>query len=184
MDYESFGRLTTPHATAMVHVAAALVGRADAEDAVQEALVRAWRAWPSLRDAGAARAWLLRITVNVCRNWQAGHFGTHQRSTEPLNAADAPTPHPALVGCGPGDSGHAVALDLRSAVRQLPEELRQIVALRFYAGMDSTEIGAALDLPPPTVRTRLRRALVQLRQRLGASDDPTVSDTLRLAEGG
>lgn len=41
----------------------------------------------------------------------------------------------------------------------LPEELAQVVRMRYYAGMDSTEIGQALGLPPPTVRARLRRAL-------------------------
>jgi RNA polymerase sigma-70 factor (ECF subfamily) len=56
------------HITTMVRVAAALVGVADAEDAVQEALMRAWQGWPGLRDRAALRGWLLRITVNVCRN--------------------------------------------------------------------------------------------------------------------
>jgi DNA-directed RNA polymerase specialized sigma24 family protein len=70
----------TPHTAAMACVAAALVGMADAEDAAQEALLRAWQNWSSLRDGGAAHTWLLRITVNVCHNWQSGHFGTTRRN--------------------------------------------------------------------------------------------------------
>ena len=48
--------------------------------------------------------------------------------------------------------------------------MRMVVALRFYAGMDSTEIGDLLGVSPATIRGRLRRALLALRQALGASD--------------
>jgi RNA polymerase sigma factor (sigma-70 family) len=121
------------------------VGLADAEDAAQEALLRAWRAWGDLRDEEAVRAWLLRITVNVCRNWQAGRFGTHRRRIEPLGEAEQDAPPAALIRAGPGTLSHTAALDLRHAVTRLPADLRQIVALRFYAGMDVTEIGLALE---------------------------------------
>src|SRR5690242_4747394 len=58
------------HAEAARHVALALIGPADAEDAAQEALVRGWQAWATLRDPAAIRPWLLRITVNICRDWR------------------------------------------------------------------------------------------------------------------
>lgn len=167
MEYERFGSLVGPHTDAMARVAAALVGMADAEDAAQEALMRAWRAWPSLREAGAVRTWLLRITTNVCRNWQAGHFGTHRRATQSLDAAAT---HELLYRAGisgPGSVAHTDALDLHEAVAGLSDELRHIVALRFYAGMDATEIGELLDTPPATIRTRLRRAMMLLRDALG-----------------
>lgn len=173
MDYERFARLVSPHTTTLARVASALVGGADAEDAAQEALLRAWQSWPSLREAGAVRAWLLRITINVCRNWQAGHFGTHRQRTQPLSDA---LDERFLALRGPGDGDHARSLDLRAAVAALPEDLRVIVALRFYVGLDSPEIGAALDLPAATVRTRLRRALLLLRERLGTDPElPAVS---------
>jgi RNA polymerase sigma-70 factor (ECF subfamily) len=178
MDHESFIRDVSPHVRAMTHVAGTLVGQADAEDAAQEALVRAWCGWGDLRDGGAVRAWLLRVTVNVCRNWQAGRFGTHRRQTEPLGEADDDAMPAALIRAGPGTLGHAAALDLRRAVTHLPDDLRQIVALRFYADMDATEIGLALDMPPATVRTRLRRALQRLRDRLSADDDGPQKDVL------
>jgi RNA polymerase sigma factor (sigma-70 family) len=168
MEYDRFVALVTPYTADMGRVAVALVGAADAEDAAQEALLRAWNGWPSLREAGAVRGWLLRITVNVCRNWQAGHFGTHRRRTEALGPRHdvIPLAGPAL----PGTTEHAGALDLRRAVAALPADLLIVVNLRFYAGLDATEIGAALDIPPATVRTRLRRALQQLRVRLGDSE--------------
>ena len=81
MEHERFTELVTPHIGAMARTAAALVGLADAEDAAQEALVRAWNSWASLREEYAVSAWLLRIAVNVCHNWQGGRFGTRQRLT-------------------------------------------------------------------------------------------------------
>jgi RNA polymerase sigma-70 factor, ECF subfamily len=183
MEHERFAALVTPHSRMMLRVAAALVGVPDAEDAVQEALLRAWRGWLMLRDAESVRAWLLRITANVCANWQAGRFGTNQRRTLPLELWEtselAPPegfPH-SLDGTaddpfarsGPGTTRHAAALDLRHAVAALDHDLRIVVALRFYAGMDSTEIGGMLDIPPATVRTRLHRALLRLRDGLAHS---------------
>jgi len=124
-----------------------------------------------LREPGAARTWLLRITVNVCRNWRAGRFGTTRRLNEPLDRAlrDAA---PDEYG---GESHDADALDMRQAVMALPIDLRRVVALRFYAGMDSSQIGTILELPAATVRTRLRRALELLRRDLSACEtDPSM----------
>lgn len=163
--YERFSSLVAPHTRAMARVAAALVGLADAEDAAQEALLRAWQHFPALRDFGAMHTWLLRITVNVCRNWQSGRFGTTRRQNEPLDDAF----HGALSARDESNGlASADALDLRQAIARLPIGLRRVVALRFYAGMDSTTLGSVLDLPAATVRTRLRRALELLRQDLTA----------------
>ncbi len=167
-DDESFAALAPPHTAAMLRVAAALVGLADAEDAAQEALTRAWQAWPTLRDPSALRPWLLQITVNVCRQWQRGGFGRRLRATLPLpegeNAALA------LLDADLGASDHTGSLDLRAAVNALDPVLRIVVALRYYGGMDATEIGAALDAPPATIRTRLRRALALLRDQLSTPE--------------
>ncbi|MGH2517410.1 MAG: RNA polymerase sigma factor, partial [Ktedonobacterales bacterium] len=165
-DYTRFVALVPEHMEAVVRVAAALVGAADAEDAAQEAVVRAWRAWTALRDPAAMRPWLLRIAVNVCHDWRRGSFGVRQRLTGPLEDAEG---FAAMVA-DPGALDVAAALDLREAVNRLDPDLRVVVALRYYAGMDATEIGAALDIPPATVRTRLRRALHTLRDRLQAAD--------------
>jgi RNA polymerase sigma-70 factor (ECF subfamily) len=164
-DHELFNALVAQHAQAVLGVAAAIVGAADAEDAGQEAIVRAWRAWPMLREREAFRAWLLRITVNVCRDWQRGRFGTRRRLNQSLDEAETAAPL-AMLGADPGGSDHTAALDLRHAINQLEDDLRLAVVLRYYAGMDATEIGAALGVPPATIRTRLRRALQSLRERL------------------
>ncbi|HET9111687.1 MAG TPA: RNA polymerase sigma factor [Ktedonobacterales bacterium] len=165
-DLGEFSALIGAHAATLTHVAAALVGVSDAEDAAQEAIVRAWRAWPELRDRTAARAWLISITINVCRDWLRGRFGARRRLTESLTG-DGDEPRAiAQIDADPGASDHAAALDLRHAITTLDEDLRVIVALRYYSGLDSTTIGAALGLPAATVRTKLRRALGLLREQL------------------
>ncbi|MGE5334863.1 MAG: RNA polymerase sigma factor [Nitrososphaerota archaeon] len=161
MDYERFAPLVTPHTATITRMAAALVGIADAEDAAQEALVRAWRAWPGLREADSTRAWLAQITVNVCRTWRARSQsrGDMDHLDALISTEEAPT---ATLGA----NSHINALDLRQALLTLRADLRQIIALRFYIGMDSTEIGELLSESPATIRTRQRRALMQLRRAL------------------
>lgn len=157
------------HAESARRVALALIGPADAEDAVQEALVRGWQAWATLRNPAAVRPWLLSITVNVCRSWQRGRFGTHRRFSEALE--DANQRPLAYIVSHPGASFPTAALDLRNAINQLDESLRVVVVLRYYGGLDATEIGEALDIPSSTVRGRLSRALTLLRASLGDSGD-------------
>ena len=162
MDYERFAPLVTPHTATMTRMAAALVGIPDAEDAAQEALMRAWRAWPGLREADSTRAWLMQITVNVCRTWRA-----RRQNHGELDYLDTMIPAEGVASITLGASDHITALDLRQALLTLSADLRQIIALRFYIGMDSTEIGELLSESPATVRTRLRRAIIQLRRALG-----------------
>jgi RNA polymerase sigma-70 factor (ECF subfamily) len=164
------------HKGVMICVAAALVGPADAEDAAQEASLRAWRSWSDVRDAQAIRSWLLRITVNICRDWLRGRFGTRVRRTQSLDAGG----DIAILDIDPGGTHHTAALDLRAAINRLEEPLRIVVVLRYYADLDSTEIGVALAVPSATVRTRLRRALELLQDAL-ATDPPL--DVMR-AQGG
>jgi RNA polymerase sigma-70 factor (ECF subfamily) len=157
-----------PHMPAVMRIATALVGTLDAEDAAQEALVRAWRATGDRSTIAAPRAWLLRITTNLCTDWARGRFGTRRRVTTSLDAADGADAL-ATLECDPGTSDHTGALDLRRAVNALERDLRVVVALRYYAGLDSGEIGELLGLPAATVRTRLRRALTHLRDQLSTS---------------
>lgn len=171
MELDQFAPLVLPHTATMARVAAAIVGVADAEDAAQEALVRAWRAWPDLREATAARSWLLRITVNICRTWRARDHASQQVALDLLDAETLEV-GPLITGEAVGAESHASVLDLRQAILTLSDDLRLIVALRFYAGMDSTAIGELLGEVPATVRSRLRRALIQLRETLDPATSP------------
>jgi len=149
-----------------LRVAAALVGSALAEDAAQEAMLRAWRSWDELRDVAAARPWLLRITVNICRSWLRSRVGLTQTREGPLPDDDTPQALYELSALDPGAATWIEQFDLREALLALPTELKLVVTLRYFGGMDSSEIGHALGLPAATVRSRLRRALLLLRDYL------------------
>ncbi|MGH2517842.1 MAG: RNA polymerase sigma factor [Ktedonobacterales bacterium] len=168
-DAERFAAQVPPLVPAMLRAAAALVGPADAEDAAQEAITHAWQSWSTLRNTESLRPWLLRITVNICYQWHRGRFGTRLRHTEPLPETESAAF--ARLDADPGASDATAALDLRQAVNTLPDDLRIIVLLRYFGGMDASEVGAALGVPPATVRTRLRRALMTLRTQLRSPDD-------------
>jgi RNA polymerase sigma-70 factor (ECF subfamily) len=181
-----FAAIVPVHAAAMVRVAAALVGAAEAEDAAQEAAMHAWQAWSTLRDVNAVRPWLLQITVNVCRHWQRGLKWQQQAHLQSLPEDDDSSPFLAVLDTDPGTSDHTGALDLRAAINALPSDLRTVVVLRFYAGLDATEIGEALSIPSGTVRSRLHRALLQLHERLlpsSSSLPPTAPTTRHDTEG-
>lgn len=184
-DAASFAALVPRHTSAMLHVAASLVGMDDAEDAAQEAVMRAWQAWPTLREEAAARAWLITITVNVCRQWRRGAYGRHARMTRPLPVGEESGEELlAILHADPGASDHLGSMDLRAAINQLRPEFRLVVALRYYAGLDATEIGAALGIPPATARTRLRRALELLRLQLRISGEGTSARARLVPQGG
>jgi RNA polymerase sigma-70 factor, ECF subfamily len=129
------------------------------------------------RDEGSLRAWLLRITVNVCRGWQRGSQGQQMRLTRAM-----PDDEQDSAGLGtlaapqdePGTSDHAGALDLRQAVRSLPPHFR-VVVLRYYGGLQASEIADILSVPPVTIRTRHHRALLLLRERLEVEGVDTLA---------
>ncbi len=164
----SFGTVVPPHVPAMLRLAAALIGPAEAEDAVQEASMRAWQSWSRLRSVDSVRPWLLQITLNVCRQWRRGLKGHQQAHLQPLPEDNDTQQHHllAMLEADPGTSNHTGALDLRAAINALPADLRLVVVLRFYTGLDATEIGEMLSIPAGTVRSRLHRALLQMRERL------------------
>src|SRR5215813_8071578 len=137
-DRLSFTSLVPQHAAALRRTAAAIVGWPDAEDAAQEAILHAWRAWETLGDLDAVRSWLLRITVNLCLQWRRGPYGKRRASTQLLR--DEIVEELATLATNPGTSDHTGALDLRSAINQLGYDQRIIVVLRYYAGMDASEI--------------------------------------------
>lgn len=174
MDDSQFVAIISPYIKNMLHLAIALIGSADAEDAVQEALSRAWLAASRVREGPTVRAWLLTITANVCRDWLRGRHGTRVRLTVSLSASDSSeeaSPSSASTDDDPGSNVSVQRFDLRQMVDHLECELREIIVLRYYVGMNATEIGSALGLPSSTIRTRLQRALTQLRASLAQHEE-------------
>ena len=133
-----------------------LGSEADALEAVDEAVYKALRGLKQLREPAFFESWLTRILINEC------HKELRRRRRF---SGEEPLPDTA----GPDAYEH---LPLREAIRRLPEELRAVVILRFFAGCTQAETAAALEIPQGTVATRQRRALELLRLELGEEASP------------
>lgn len=131
-----------------------LGSEADALEAVDEAVYQALRALGTLRQPEFFETWMTRILINVCRR--------ELRRRKRLMGEEA---LPESAGPDVYD-----ALPLKEAVRRLPEALRQVVILRFFAGYTQAETAAALDIPQGTAATRQRKALALLRLELGEEE--------------
>lgn len=131
-----------------------LGSEADALEAVDEAVYQALRNLKKLRQAEFFETWITRILINECHR--------ELRRRRRLAGEEA---LPDTAGPDAYD-----ALPLREAVQRLPEELRQVVVLRFFAGYTQAETAAALDIPQGTAATRQRRALALLRLELGEEE--------------
>ena len=132
-----------------------LGSEADALEAVDEAVYQALRALKKLRQPELFETWITRILINTCRQ----ELRRRRRVT-----GEACIPEAA----GPDAYD---ALPLREAIRRLPEDLRTVVILRFFAGYSQVETAQALQIPQGTVATRQRRALQLLRLALGEEGD-------------
>ena len=132
-------------------------GDADlAEDAVQSAWPIVWRKLGTLRDPGHLRSWLLTVAANEARQL------LRQRRRGAVVEIDV-----ADVGSSHGDPSDAIrSVDLRAAVRRLDPQDRLLLALRYVAGFDSSELGRAMGLSPSGVRSRLERLIARLRTEL------------------
>ena len=127
-----------------------------AEDAVQDALVRAWRSWDSLRDESARRAWLVRITVNQCLN---GRRTRLRRLVVELTHREAAAADPRLDGR---------LLDLDRGVLRLSPRQRAALVLHYHHGYSVDECADLMGCRPGSVRTHIARALDALRREMAA----------------
>ena len=156
-DEVAFARIVAAHRAEMVRVAFVVCGDWDtAQDAAQAALWIAWRKLPSLRDPVRLRPWLLSVVANEARA-----ILRHQRRhpvVELMIASDGPAF---------GDPGDEIGqVDLSNALHRLGADDRALVALRYLADLDSTEIGSLTGRSASGVRTRLSRVLGHLRKEL------------------
>jgi len=144
-----------------------ITGGADAaEDAAQEAFVKAYYALARFHTGAPFRPWLLRIVVNEARNRRKADG---RRAALALRAAEFP---PELV---PSPEAAALAGERRTtllrALDQLREEDRLVIAYRYLLALSEAEMADALDCPRGTVKSRLARALTRLRDGLHDSGD-------------
>jgi len=128
-----------------------LGNRFDAEEAVQEAFLRAWRFRASIPTGSDVRPWLYRVVVNAC-NSKLRHeipFRDHRSTDADLSAIPSVTDAPGHV---------AESQDLIRAIGDLPIHLRIVVVLRYYADLSEREIATAIGRRQGTVKSRLHEA--------------------------
>ena len=137
-----------------------------AEDIVQSALERAWRARGTLREDDRLRAWLDRIVVREAARERRVRLRWHHRVFRPpvvTDIAAEPTRDIADVAATRFTDRSA----MRMAFASLSRPQRAVVALTMYAGYSIDETAALLEIPRDTVRSRLRAARERLRDALG-----------------
>jgi RNA polymerase sigma-70 factor (ECF subfamily) len=162
-----FARYVEPEIELLYRVAVTLTGQhADAEDLVQDTLIRAYRAVDRF-DGAHPRAWLLTILRNTHRN--------RARTRQPVLLRDDPQDSSLLDGPADGPStedlvvGEQFDAAVVEAVRALPDKHRAVVRLVDVDGLSYAEAAQALGVPRGTVMSRLHRARAQIRTRLVAA---------------
>ncbi len=162
-DGQAFDALVRPHWEVMFRVAL-LVTRdaAGAEDAAQDALVKAWRALGRFRVGEPLRPWLLTIVANEARNRRRAE---HRRAGLAARAAMAT---PGDARSEPSSEAAALAAaeraDLLERLAALPEEAALVLACRYLLGLSERETAAAVGISQGTVKSRTARALARLRE--------------------
>lgn len=159
----AFGELVARHQDRIYALAFRLTGNADeAADLAQETFLKAWRGMRSFRGASSFHTWLFRITVNEARS------RIRYRAVRPAAASlDDRNDCPA---CGEDPSAQASRAERKEIVQQallrLDPEQRMMVLLRDIEGRDYAEIGELLECPSGTVKSRLHRARMALKELL------------------
>jgi RNA polymerase sigma factor (sigma-70 family) len=159
-DARAYESLVQEHQAIAFRTAYLITGSAaDAEEAAQEAFVRAWLALKRFRRGAEFRPWLLAIVANEARNRvrnRRRREGLAERAAHEL-AWQAPSEDPVT----PGDDR------LRDALAALPERDRSVLACRFVLDLGEQETAAVLGVARGTVKSRTARALERLRAALG-----------------
>lgn len=150
MDAQTFQQEAMRYEKLLFHISYAILHSSDdCADAVQEALLRAWKSRDNLRDITAFRSWLCRILVNTCNDM------LRKRAKEDYSPLpeDLPAPKP-----------EHDPMELREALDALPPQQRAMVVMHYLEGWPVKDIAETFDLPQGTVKTRLMYARRKLGQ--------------------
>ena len=187
-DDDAFGRLAGPyHGELHAHCYRMLGSAADAEDALQETLLRAWRGLPRFEGRSSVRSWLYKIATNAClraierrpRRVLPVDYGPaadpHDGLAEPVTEAVWLEPYPdERLGLGSGlaspearyEQREGVELAFIAALQHLPARQRAVLILRDVLGFSARETATALETTPVSVDSALQRAHKTVDQRL------------------
>jgi RNA polymerase sigma-70 factor (ECF subfamily) len=142
----------------------------EVEDVAQETFIKAYRALPSFRGDSAFYTWLYRIGINTAKNYLVA-MGRRAPTTTEFNSEEAEgfeegeqlrdinTPESALMS-------KEIARTVGETMEQLPQELRDAIALREIEGLSYEDIAAIMNCPIGTVRSRIFRAREAIAERL------------------
>ena len=139
-----------------------LADATEAQDAVQEAMERAWNGWPKLRNRNAAKAWFWRILTNVCRTRLSARKKSPIRDlAEDMELAD------------PADPFRSSLLrdSVGRALSGLTPDQRIVIVLRFWGQLTVPEIAERLDIPEGTAKSRQHYALETLHRALEKDEE-------------
>jgi len=167
-DSAAFEKLVQPLEGRIYAVALRMCGnREDAQDCMQEAMIRIYRALSSFKGQSSFSTWVYRITMNTCLDELRRRKARRSTSLDnlldsgwsPANETDTP-------------ERHAVQSEQRRtierAISDLPEDMRSAVILRDIQGLTYDEIASALEVNVGTVKSRISRARERLREKLSA----------------
>jgi RNA polymerase sigma-70 factor (ECF subfamily) len=157
-DEVAFARIVAAYHEDMRRVCAVVCGDEGlAEDATQAAWSIAWRKLTSLRDPSRLRPWLVSVAVN-----EAKQLLRKRRRVSTLEVRVDASRTPGAVDPAIGVD----LMDLHAALDRLDPDERALLAMRYVAGFDATELAVATGISPAGTRTRLKRSLDRLRQEL------------------
>jgi RNA polymerase sigma factor (sigma-70 family) len=167
-DRDAFGTLVLQHGDRMYAIATRILRDTHlAEDALQGALLTAWRELPTLRDPDRFEAWVRKLVVHAC------YAEARRRSRWTANVRVLPVDGPA----GPDDFLALVDRDaLDRAFRRLSVEQRAVFVLHHHSGLPLVEIAETLGIPAGTARSRLHYATQVLRHAIEADAAPVVPE--------
>jgi RNA polymerase sigma-70 factor (ECF subfamily) len=165
-DRRAFASLVERHQGPLFRFAARTCGgEREAEDALQDGLLAAWRHAGTWRGEAAARTWLYQVVVNSCRRRLRRRSG-EPSTAEPIEtAAELPT-----AASGPEERLQArqASRAIEAALAEMSPEAREVLLLRDVEGLPGEEAAAVLGLGVPAMKTRLHRARLELKARVEA----------------
>jgi len=168
-DLEAFNCLVLAYQDALYNTALRILGDdAQAADATQEAFISAFRSLNSYR-GGSFKAWLMRTVTNACYDELRRQKRRPTVPIEPANDDDEEIESPRWLAdssMSPAEKFEAEELEhaIQHCLESLPIDFRTVVVLADVQGMDYTEVAAAAHVPLGTIKSRLARARLRLRE--------------------
>jgi RNA polymerase sigma-70 factor (ECF subfamily) len=161
-DIPAFTEAVTAHQSLVFSIAYHMLRNASlAEETAQEVFLRLYRDYHKIQNSAHLTYWLRRTTTHRCLD-TLRRF--EDRRLIPLDEVEVASPPSA-------ERDPLLARTLRGFIAELPANARIVVVLRYQEDLDPREIARVLDLPVNTVKSRLQRALIVLRDRLAALEE-------------